>query len=95
MSTEKSPTRREPIPPTPPDQPRPYARLTVDELRDVEGLTNEEWFEELRARGIIQGGTKGPGPLSLKPVSPPVPPGALQRFLKERAVSDSEWHRHD
>ena len=83
MSTRKSPTRREPIPPTPPDQPRPYARLTVDELRDVEGLTNAEWFEELRARGILVPAYDGP-PQPFAPVNPPVPPGALERFLKER-----------
>ena len=64
-------------------QPRPYERLTVDELREVEGLTDEEWFAELRARGVISGGGKGP-PYHFTPVSPPVPPGGLERFLKER-----------
>lgn len=63
-------------------KPRPYAHLTVDELRDVE-MTPEERVAELRARGIIQGGFYGP-PQPFKPVSPPVPPGALERFLKER-----------
>ena len=27
-------------------KPRPCAQLTVDELRQVENLTNEEWFDE-------------------------------------------------
>ena len=63
-------------------KPRPYAHLTVDELRDVEELTSEEWFEELRARGVIRGGNKKPGQLSVKPVARV--PGALEHFLKER-----------
>ena len=62
-------------------KPRPYAHLTVDELREVEELTSEEWFEELRARGVIKGGFYGP-PQPLKPVAHV--PGALEHFLKER-----------
>ena len=34
-------------------KPRPYAHLTVDELRKVEDLTDEEWFDEFRVRGIL------------------------------------------
>ena len=62
-------------------QQRPYQHLTVDELREVEELTTEEWFDELRARGIIGGGFYGQ-PQPLKPVARV--PGALDRFLKER-----------
>ena len=29
---------------------RPYAHLRVDELRKVEDLTDEEWFDELEAQ---------------------------------------------
>ena len=66
-------------------QQRPYQHLTVDELREVEELTIEEWFDELRARGILKPAWDGPPPAEpFKPVSPPVPPGALERFLKER-----------
>ena len=61
-------------------RPRPYAHLTVDELREVEEL--EEWFDELRARGIVSHNNKVPGQLSIKPVARV--PGALERFLKER-----------
>ena len=60
--------------------PRPYSHLTLDELRNVE-MTQEERIEELRARGVLSGAA---GPLHIEPVSPPVPPGALARFLKER-----------
>lgn len=62
-------------------KPRPYAHLTVDELRDVE-MTPEERVAELRARGILRGGNKKPGQLSVKPVARV--PGALEHFLKER-----------
>jgi hypothetical protein len=66
-------------------QQRPYQHLTVDELREVEELTIEERLDELRARGILQPAWDGPPPAEpFKPVSPPVPPGALERFLKER-----------
>ena len=63
-------------------KPRPYSHLTVDELREVEELTHEEWLEELRARGVLSGGRKKPGQLSVKPVARV--PGALEHFLKER-----------
>ena len=62
-------------------KPRPYAHLTVDELRDVE-MTPEEREEELFARGIISRNKKIPGQLSIKPVARV--PGALEHFLKER-----------
>ncbi len=61
---------------------RPYQHLTLDELRDVD---LPDRLEELRARGILQPAWDGPPPAEpFKPVSPPVPPGALKRFLKER-----------
>ena len=63
-------------------QQRPYQHLTVDELREVEELTTEEWFDELEARGVVSRNTKVPGELSVKPVARV--PGALERFLKER-----------
>ena len=64
---------------------RPYAHLTLDQLRDLEHITSEEWFGELRARGIILPAYDGPPPPHpFKPVDPPVPPGGLERFLKER-----------
>ena len=63
-------------------QQRPYQHLTVDELREVEELTIEEWFDELEARGVVGRNTKVPGELSVKPVARV--PGALERFLKER-----------
>ena len=63
-------------------KPRPYAHLTVDELRKVEDLTDEEWFDELEARGII---TPPKDPTAkIMPPKRPLPPGALERFLKER-----------
>ena len=62
-------------------KPRPYAHLTTDELRDVK-MTQEERVAELRARGILRGGNKKPGQLSVKPVARV--PGALEHFLKER-----------
>jgi hypothetical protein len=63
-------------------KPRPYAHLTVDELRKVEHLTDEEWFDELRARGILVPAYDGPP--QPWPTKPLLPPGALERFLKER-----------
>ena len=62
-------------------KPRPYAHLTTDELRDVD-MTQEERVAELRARGILRGGNKKPGQLSVQPVARV--PGALEHFLKER-----------
>ena len=62
----------------------PYAHLTLEQLRTLEHITLEERLEELRARGLIGGKPKGVGVLNIKPVYPPVPPGALERFLKER-----------
>ena len=64
-------------------KPRPYARLTVDELRKVEILTDEEWFDELRARGIITTAVENAAPLSS--LKGTLRLGALQRFLEERA----------
>ena len=64
----------------------PYAHLTLEQLRTLEQLTAEQWFEELRARGILQGKPKGVGVLNIKPVGRV--PGALDRFLKERAEQD-------
>ncbi len=64
----------------------PYAHLTLDQLRTLEHLTAEQWFDELRARGILQGKPKGVGVLNIKPVGRV--PGALDRFLKERAEQD-------
>ena len=61
---------------------RPYAHLTLEQLRALEHITSSEWFEELRARGIIRGKPKGVGVLNIKPVGRV--PGALDRFLKER-----------
>ena len=58
---------------------RPYQHLTMDELREVD---LPERLEELRARGLISGGLKTPGQLSIKPVARV--PGALERFLQER-----------
>ena len=63
-------------------KPRPYAHLTVDELRKVEELTDEEWFDELEARGIITPAVENAAPLSS--LKGTLPPGALERFLKER-----------
>ena len=63
--------------------PRPYEHLTVDELRKVETLTNEEWFDELEARGIITHAVENAAPLSS--VRGTLSPGALKRFLEERA----------
>lgn len=79
----RPPTEWELTPPADHSQ-NPYAHLTLDQLRTLEHLTAEQWFEELRARGILQGKPKGAGVLNIKPVYPPVPPGALERFLKER-----------
>ena len=64
---------------------RPYAHLTLEQLRELEHITSAEWFGELRARGIIVPAYDGPPPPHpFKPVEPPVPPGGLERFLKER-----------
>ena len=66
----------------PPNQqkPRPHAHLTVDELRAHEHVTDEEWFDELRARGILVPACDPDEPL--RPIAHR--PGALARFLKER-----------
>ena len=62
-------------------QPRPHQHLTVEELRRHEHITDEEWFQELEARGILVRAYDGPA----KPFRPIVHrPGALARFLKER-----------
>ena len=61
-------------------KPRPYAHLDVDELRKVKHLTDEEWFDELRARGILVPALDQEAPL--RPIAHR--PGALARFLKER-----------
>ena len=65
--------------------PRPHQHLTVDELRRHEHITDEEWFEELRARGIIVRAYDGPEkpfrPMNLLPLD------ALERFLEERGSS--------
>ena len=66
-----------------PEKPRPHQHLSVEELRRHEHITDEEWFQELEARGILVPAYDGPLP------PPPVPklgrrPGALARFLKER-----------
>ena len=69
-------------------KPRPYAHLTVDELRKVEELTDEEWFDELRARGILVPAYDGPPKndgVPFQQLRGTLPPGALERFLKERA----------
>ena len=62
-------------------KPRPYAHLDIDELRKVKHLTDEEWFDELRARGILVPAYDGP-PEPFRPIARR--PGALARFLKER-----------
>lgn len=67
----------------------PYAHLTLDQLRTLEHLTAEQWFDELRARGHLLPAYDGPRPQQqFKPIYPPVPPGGLERFLKERAEQD-------
>ena len=64
--------------------PRPHQHLTVDEMRQHEHITDEEWFDELRARGILVRAYDGPA----KPFRPIVHrPGALARFLKEQRGS--------
>ena len=63
------------------ESPRPYRHLTVDELRQVPDLSDDEWLDELRARGVIVPAYDGP-PQELKPGKHI--PGALERFLKER-----------
>ncbi len=68
-------------------KPRPYAHLTVDELRKVETLTDAEWFDELRARGILVRSYDGPAAnrgVPFEQLRGTLPPGALERFLKER-----------
>ena len=79
------PTKQELSPPAERAQ-SPYAHLTLDQLRALEHLTTEQWFDELRARGILRGKPKGVGVLNIKPVGRV--PGALDRFLKERADQD-------
>ena len=64
-----------------PENRRPYGHLTVDELRQVPDLSDDEWLDELRARGVIVPAYDGP-PQELKPGKHI--PGALERFLKER-----------
>ena len=61
---------------------RRYAHLTVDELRVQEGVSSEEWFDELRARGILQPASDEPR--LPWPTEPLLPPDALERFLEER-----------
>ena len=64
--------------------PRPHQHLSVEELRRHEHITDEEWFQELRARGILVRAYDGPA----KPFRPIVHrPGALERFLKEQRGS--------
>ena len=64
-------------------KPRPHQHLSVEELRRHEHITDEEWFEELEARGILVPAYDGPEPP--KPFRPiAYRPGALARFLKER-----------
>ena len=63
-------------------KPRPYAHLDVDELRKVKHLTDEEWFDELRARGVITPAVDSAAPLQA--LQGRLRPGALERFLKER-----------
>lgn len=63
-------------------KPRPHAHLTVEELRRHEHITDEEWFDELEARGIITPAVANARPLSA--LKGTLPPGALERFLKER-----------
>ena len=74
--------------PTNQQKPRPHAHLTVDELRVHEHVTDAEWFDELRARGILvpayDGPPKNDGSLPFQKLKGTLPPGALERFLKER-----------
>ena len=65
-------------------KPRPHQHLSVEELRRHEHITDEEWFEELEARGILVPASDQLGPRK------PFPkiahrPGVLARFLRERA----------
>ena len=65
-------------------QPRPHQHLTVEELRRHEHITDEEWFQELKARGILVRAYDGPE----KPLRPIAHcPGVLEQFLKERGSS--------
>ena len=61
---------------------RPHAHLSVEELRRHEHITDEEWFAELEARGIITPAVPNARPL--RSLQGTLPPGALERFLKER-----------
>ena len=64
-------------------KPRPHQHLSVEELRRHEHITDEEWFEELQARGILVPASDNPGPRKpLRPIA--YRPGGLARFLKER-----------
>ena len=65
-------------------QPRPHQHLSVDELRRHEHITDEEWFQELEARGILVRAYDGPE-VPMRPIIHR--PGALERFLKERGSS--------
>ena len=61
--------------------PRPHQHLSVEELRQHEHITDEEWFQELEARGIIVRAYDGPE----QPLRPIVHrPGELDRFFQER-----------
>lgn len=62
--------------------PRPHQHLSVEELRRHEHITDEEWFQELEARGIIVRAYDGPEQ-PIRPINL-LPPGALERFLQER-----------
>ena len=67
-----------------PEKPRPHQHLSVEELRRHEHITDEEWFQELEARGILVPAYDGPLP------PPPVPkiahrPDVVARFIRERA----------
>ena len=77
MTAPTPDTDPEPVP----ENPRPYGHLTVDELRQVPDLSDDEWIDELRVRGVIVPAYDGP-PEELKPIA--YLPGAVERFLKER-----------
>ena len=63
-------------------KPRPYAHLTVDELRKVNNLTTRNGFDELEARGISSPAVENAKPIMAQAHRP----GALRGFLKS-AVS--------
>ena len=65
--------------------PRPHRHLPVDELRRHAHITDAEWFQELEARGIMVRACDGPEQ-PIRPINL-LPPGALERFLKERGSS--------